>query len=131
MKKYFTNKFTIVGFISLILFGIIYRNNDYMEFKERRCVVLDRLTTSGGHKSSGRFYLVLREERGVVFDAIVSPTTFSQSKIGDTTYFDLREMDIKQTPMDNTIYFVGPVVFGAVAFVFLICGWVCVRHGYH
>ena len=130
MKKYFTNGFTIVGFISLIIFGIIYYNNDYMEFKERRCIVLDKMTTTGGYKSSGHFYLVLKEERGIVFDLIVSPATFSQSKIGDTIYFNLRQLEIKQTPMNNAIYFFGSIIFGVIAFGCLIGGWLYARYAY-
>ena len=128
MKKYFTNGVTIVGFISLIIFGIIYYNNDYMEFKDRKCVVLDKMTTTGGYKSSGHFYLVLKEERGIVFDLIVSPATFSKSKIGDTKYFNLRQFEIKQTPMNNVIYFFGSVIFGVIAFACLIGGIVYARY---
>lgn len=127
MKKYFTNGFTIVGFISLIIFGIIYYNNDYMDFKVRKCIVMDKMTTTGGSRSSGAFYLVLKEERGIVFDLIVSPATFSQSKMGDTKYFNLRELEIKQTPMNNAIYFFGYVFFGALAFACLFCGWLYTR----
>ena len=127
MKKYFTNGVTIVGFISLIIFGIIYYNNDYMEFKDRKCIVLDKMTTTGSYKSSGHFYLVLKEERGIVFDLIVSPATFSKAKNGDIKYFNLRQLEIKQTPMNNAIYFFGSVIFGVIGFVCLIGGWVFLK----
>ena len=114
------NAVTKIGIVATIIFGIIYYNNDYMEFKDRKCIVLDKMTTAGGYKSSGRSYLVLKEERGIVFDLMVSPAVFSQSKIGDTKHFSLRQLEIKQTPMNNAIYFVGSVIFGAIGFVCLI-----------
>jgi hypothetical protein len=121
MKKYL-NSITIAGIISMIIFCIIHLNNDYMQFKMRKCTVVDMLKTNGTGKSSGRFYLVLKEERGILFDIIVSPTTYSQSKIGNTKLFDLRQMDIKQTPFENLIYFIGGVIFGSVGFVCIIGG---------
>jgi hypothetical protein len=127
MVKYLKQTMTKIGIVATIIFGIIYYNNDYMEFKDRKCIVLDKMTTTGGYKSSGHFYLVLKEERGIVFDLIVSPATFSQSKIGDTKYFNLRQLEIKQTPMNNAIYFFGPAIFGVIGFVCLICGWVFLK----
>ena len=124
MVKYLKQTMTKIGIVATIIFGVIYYNNDYMEFKDRKCTVLDKMTTTGGYKSSGHFYLVLKEERGIVFDLIVSPATFSQSKIGDIKYFNLRQLEIKQTPMNNTIYFFGSVIFGVIGFACLIGGWV-------
>lgn len=125
MRKYLNHTFTKIGIISIIIFGIIYCNNDYMEFKKRKCIVLDKMTTTGGYKSSGRFYLILKEERGIVFDIIVSPSTFSQSKIGDIKYFNLRQLEIKQTSMNNVIYFFCPILFGTIGIVCLIGGLIC------
>jgi len=67
---------------------------------------------------------VLKEERGIVFDLIVSPAAFSQSKIGDTKYVSLREMDIKQTPIENLIYVFAYIIFGGISLVALVTGWV-------
>lgn len=120
LKIFFRQALTKISIVSLIIFGIIVYNNDYMVSKDRKCVVLDKLTTTGGYKSSGNFYLILREERGIVFDLIVSPATFSQSKIGDTLYFSLRQQEIKQTPNENLIYFFGVIVFGVIGFVCLV-----------
>jgi hypothetical protein len=127
MEKYLKQTMTKIGIVATIIFGIIYYNNDYMGFKDRKCIVLDKMTTTGGHKSSGHFYLVLKEERGIVFDLIVSPATFSQSKIGDTKYFNLRQLEIKQTPLNNAIYFFGSVIFGVIGFVCLIGGWLFLK----
>ena len=127
MKEYLKQTMTKIGIVATIIVVINYYNNDYMEFKDRKCIVLDKMTTTGGYKSWGDFYLVLKEEKGIVFDLIVSPATFSQSKIGDTKYFNLRQLEIKQTPMNNAIYFLGSVIFGTIGFVCLIGGWVFLK----
>jgi hypothetical protein len=125
MKKDSSWKILLIfGIITIIVFGIIRLNNDYMDFKTRKCVVLNKLTTSGGYKSSGDFYLVLKEEKGIIFDLIVCPSTFSQSKVGDTKFFNLRDFDIKQTPKNNLLYFFGEVIFGTVGFVFIVAGMI-------
>lgn len=126
MIKYLKQTMTKIGIVATIIFGIIYYNNDYMEFKDRKCIVLDKMTTTGGYKHSGHFYLVLKEERGIVFDLIVSPATFSQSKIADIKYFNLRQLEIRQTPMDKAIYLLD-IIFGAIGFTCLIGGWVFLK----
>jgi len=105
MFKYFKQSTTIIALICFIIAGIISYNNDYLDRKDRRCVVLDKLESFGGHKSSSHFYLILKEERGIIFDLIVSPATYSQSKVGETLVFNLKQMDIRQTPKENLIYF--------------------------
>lgn len=113
---------TIIGIICIVMFSIIHINNDYMQFKVRNCKVIDKLKTDGTRKSSGRFYLVLKEEREILFDIPVSPTTYSQSKIGDMKSFDLRQMDIKQTPFENIVYFIAYVILGTIGAVCFIGG---------
>lgn len=98
-----------------------------MEFKDRKCLVIDKLKTSGTYRYSGKFYLILKEERGIKFDLEVSPATYSQSKIGQSKYFNLRNMDIKQTLKENIIYFFGQVIFGTVGFVCLIAGLIFIN----
>lgn len=117
----------IIGLIAMTTFIIIHTNNYYMEYKDRKCVVLDKLTTNGGYKSSGNFYLVLKEERGIKFDIIVSPTTYSQAKKNEIIHFNLRQFDIKQTSRENIIYFFGTVITGAIGFICLFavcCDWI-------
>lgn len=110
----------ILLFVSSIIFGIIYYNNDYMTDKTRTCYVVDKLQSNGSYKHDGNFYLVLREERGIIFDVIVSPSTYATTNNGDTAYFKLRDMDIQQTFKDNFIYFFGQVVFGVISLVLLV-----------
>lgn len=125
--NYFKQPITQIGIVATIIFGIISYTDDYMEYKDRKCIVLDKLAASGGRKSSGDFYLVLKEEQGIVFDLMVSPATYSQSNIGKTKYFSLRQFDIKQTAMNNLIYWFGSVFFVTLSFVCLISGWVFLK----
>ena len=119
--KIFKNIDLTIEIFSLTLFLIIYVNNDYMKSKERKCTIVDKLTTSDGYKHSGNFYLVLKEEQGHVFDIIVSPSTYSQSDVGDIKMFNLRQIDIKQTVKENLIYFFGQVIFGTIGICYLNC----------
>ena len=123
MKQYITNPITIIGIIATIIFCAIQYNNDYMEFKDRKCTVLDKVQTPGGYKTPGRFYLVLRDERGIVFDMPVAVSTYSQAIKGSTMYFNVRQLEIKQSSSENLIYFVGPVVMASCAIVCFIFGF--------
>lgn len=106
---------TIIFGLTFILAGlIIWLNNDYMTYNSEKCVVLDKLTTNGGYKRSGQFYLVLQTDKNQVFDLSVSPATFSQTEVGGTKTFNIRPFDIKQTPKENAVYFFGQ------AFIFAI-----------
>lgn len=108
------NKIGIAGAVSLIIAMAIYYNNDYIVYHKTDCVVLDKLTTTVGSKYSGKFYLVLRSGKGIVFDEIVSPTTFSQCDVGEKVQFNLRQMDIKQTFYENMVYFISQIVFAVL-----------------
>lgn len=107
--------YSVIVVINVLYFAIFY-NNEYMRFRERKCIVLDKLPTPDGYKRSSRLYLILKEERGIVFDQMVSPATFSQHKKDDIIYFDLRNMDIEQTTKDNVIYFFGSVIMMLLTF---------------
>lgn len=122
LKRLLQNYVFILGVIFLIIFTIIQVNNDYLEYKVRNCTVVEKLKTSGGYKYSGHFYLVLRDERGINFDLIVSPTTYSQANVNEHISFKLREMDIQQSFNNNLIYFFGYVVSGVIGFVCFFVG---------
>lgn len=112
---------TIIFGLTFILAGlIIWLNNDYMTYNSEKCVVLDKLTTNGGYKRSGQFYLVLQTDKNQVFDLSVTPATFSQSKIGDVRTFNVRPFDIKQSPIENALYFFGQVIVFAIGSVCVI-----------
>jgi hypothetical protein len=120
MKKKSIFVWYIVIFALNISYFTVFYNNEYMRYEVRKCVVLDKLTTTGGYKYSGQFYLILQEERGIKFDLIVSPTTFSQHKKDDIVYFNLRNMDINQTFKENIIYFFG----GGMMIILIFCSWI-------
>jgi len=54
MKEYLKQLSVKIGLVASVIFIIIHLNNDYMETKNRECVVLDKMTTTGGYKRSGR-----------------------------------------------------------------------------
>lgn len=112
----------IFGFISLIIFLNIHFNNDYNTYKDRKCIVLDKMESSGRYSS--KFILILKEERGIVFDLYTSPATFSQSKIGEVKYFRLRDFDIQKSFKENVIYVFLYIITGTISFVFFI-GYIC------
>lgn len=113
-----------IHYIVIILFAItslwIITNNTYMDFKIRKCVILNKIITPPGYKQSANLYLVLKEERGIVFDLIVAPATYTQHNVGDTIYFNLRDFDIRQTPRDNVIFFFGQIVMIAITIALII-----------
>jgi hypothetical protein len=112
MKKIFI----IIGIILTSISIYNFCNNDYMEFKERKCIVLDKMVVDGG-KYSDNFYLVLKEERGIIFDQMVSPSTYSQADSGEIVYFNLRQFDIRQTTKENWKDFFGVVILFAFGIV--------------
>lgn len=94
-----------------------------MTFKDRNCVVVDKIQSNGTYKHDGNFYLVLREERGIVFDIIVDAATYTQAKKDKIITFNLRQFDIKQTPKENILYFFGTIIVlivGLISIAFLI-----------
>lgn len=121
MKKISITLITI-GLVSLILYTILSINNDYLTYKDRNCVVVDKLEQMSNRRSThSDFILILKEERGIIFDIIVSPSTYSQSKVGQKIIFNLRQFDIKQTPKEN-IYLFGYILLLSIGISFLIVG---------
>lgn len=95
-----------------------HANHDYELRKDRNVAVLDKISIGG---RSSHFYLILKEERGIVFDLSVSPATYSQTKVGDRKIFSLRQMQIRQTALGNTLGFLW-ILFGSVALVTIVVG---------
>jgi len=120
IKKH--NMFTMF-LISSIIFSIIYYNNEYMLEKSVKCTVINKLESQGRYSSN--FYLVLKEENEIIFDITVTPSNYSQLNIGDIAYFNLRKFDIKQTKIDNAIYFFGQVIPFSISICCLCVILVC------
>jgi len=111
MAKKVRTLFCLISIVIMCFITYNFFNNDYMTHKDRNCVVLDKIQSNGGYKYPGNFYLILKEERGIVFDIIVDAATYTQSKIGQNITFSLRQHDIKQTQKENILYFFGPILF--------------------
>ncbi len=110
--------FLKIGLVLGLLCTLLASNNDYAHYKERQVVVLDKLADDGRY---GHFYLVLKEERGIVFDLIVSPATYSQTKIGDKKIFSLRESSIRNSVLGSTVDLII-IILGAFGITFVFVG---------
>lgn len=106
--------------ISISVFAVIEYNNEYLKDSRRKCKVLDKVQSRGGYRSGEHFYLILKEERKIVFSLIVSPATYSQAEIGSSIYFKLRQFDIKQTTKENVIYVFCYLFFGFLSLVLVL-----------
>jgi len=122
IKAFYKNLNIRIGIIFLIATIALSYSSDYMQFKDRACVVVDKMQTAGGYKASGQFILILKDEQNRTFDRYVAASTYSQAIVGNMYKFNLREFDIKQTPTNNTIYFFGYCTFLTVTIVFLFLG---------
>lgn len=103
-------KFIFISFLMICagLF-IINSQNYYTEEKNRKTVVLDKLTSLTHHKRSAteNFLLILKLDDGRMIDLRVSPVTWSQSDVGDELYFNLSERQIQHNGTNTLILLVG------------------------
>jgi hypothetical protein len=107
----------IIGLVTFVLFLALFKGCiDYTTPNRTEVIVLDKLQSAGKYKSN--FYLILKDTNGRVFDEVVSAADYSQCEKGKSYYMNIREMDIKQTPMKNTFFFILPCV--------LFCIWIVV-----
>lgn len=129
MKNYFNKITTKLFLISLTILLIISFNNDYMSFKDRECLVIDKIQSDGSYKSSVRFYLILKEKStGINFDLIVNPTTYTLAQKNDIKIFNLRDFDIQQNHKDNIIYFIGTCIFISLTIVFFVGSFINLKN---
>ena len=90
-----------------------YKIYDYRTEKETKCVLLDKLETVEGSRKHLRsaFYFVLEDTKGRKFDISVGITDYSQTEIGDTIYFNLKESRIQGNSKLNGIDVLGVFIF--------------------
>ena len=90
-----------------------YKIYDYRTEKETKCVLLDKLETVEGSRKHLRsaFYFVLEDTKGRKFDISVGITDYSQTEIGDTIYFNLKESQIQGNSKLNGIDVLGVFIF--------------------
>lgn len=112
----------ILGLVSLFIFGVIHYNNDYMEYRDRKCVILGKMIIPGSYKRSGRCELSLKDEKGRIFDLPVTSSTYMMANTGKVIHFSLRDHDIHQTEKDNIIYFFGEAIFVVLGTVMSLLG---------
>lgn len=111
--------------IALFLYGLWlydhYKIYDYIGEKETECVLLDKIETIEGTRKHLRsvFYFILQDKKGRKFDLSVGVTDYSQTEIGDTIYFDLKESQIQGNSKLNNIEFLGILTFILSFFVLI------------
>lgn len=110
------HKLILSGAVLLIVCFLI--PNEYMKYKKTECIVLDKIMTQGKYT---HMYLILKDNKGRIFDLDVSPATYSQHIKGDNITFELREHDIHQTKRDN-IYFFGICILYCIS-IYTIIYW--------
>ena len=102
----------------IMLVGAIFlARNDYMSYRDFNVVVDAKEMIPGSYKSSG--YPVISywaPEQAIKFDQRVTVGTYSGSSIGDKHVINIRPFDMKQTPMQNLLYFFLPVLLGSIGF---------------
>ena len=105
----------IIGLATFVLFLALFKGcADYTTPTRTEVQVIDKMESAGKYNSN--FYLILKDTKGRVFDEYVSAADYSQCEKGKSYYMEIKEMDIKQTPMKNTFFFILPCV--------LFCIWI-------
>lgn len=99
--------------IGLILVAILittityfYVNNDYMTFKTYNATLTHKYQLSSYKRVN---FIHVYKSGNISFDERVSATFYSNSVIGDKYKIKLRQFDIKQTSIQNILYFFLPI----------------------
>lgn len=114
MKEILTHSVRfIIGVISLTAFIYLINANDYTVNKLRSCEVLEKYERD--------FILILKEERGIIFDFYATPTIYSQSNKGEIIQLNISDSYIKNDRIGELR--IGFIIFlGVFTIVFLITG---------
>lgn len=114
-KKWYHNKTRVFSLCCLFVWALLFKGCvDYTWNNKTEVTVIDKMESKNSN-----YYLILKDTKGRIFDQIVSPATYSQSKNNAVCYLCLSEMDIKQTSIKNLFFFILPIlliVIGLVCF---------------
>ena len=124
MIRYIRQPLTKIGIVAAVIFAVIAYNNDYMQYRKRKCLVVGKSKTTETYKRPVRHYLTLRDESGIAFNLMVHQHTFDLSRIGDTHRPNIRNFDIRQTAGENIVYFFCQLISGILSFFCLAGGLV-------
>lgn len=122
-----------IGFLLFAIAIQLHRSSDYMQFKPVTVTVVEKYLPQGGRYTPSPV-MVLRTDEGVLFDLYVGYATYATRDKGDRLVFNLRRFDIRQTGMDNLIYFFGVLFFSVAGFVFAMYAfttWIFNRRAAH
>jgi hypothetical protein len=117
-RKWYYNKMRVFGLVIFLCYLVTFKGCvDYTWQNRIEVTVIDKMESAG--KSSSNYYLILKDNKGRVFDEIVSPADYSQSEKGKSYYMNIKEMNIKQTPMKNLFFFLLPCIFFCIFIVII------------
>lgn len=112
-------KAAIIALILIVIPLTMNQFNDYMTYKNYDVKVIDVISgMSSGKHSSLEFIAVYELEDGYRFDRNISAATSTQLSPGQNVTLELRPFDVKQTAIENTIWFAGGVLANCAGFVF-------------
>lgn len=90
----------------LSIYELFY--SEYNETREYEVKIIDKLDLHGARSNS--LVLVVKLEDDTLYDTYVSPSTYSQSVIGETATLRTQYRNIKQNYLDNILTFLSILV---------------------
>jgi hypothetical protein len=120
MKNY---KNTITLVLSLLLFMVIKNLDTYTVGQDSNVEILDKIKTNAGYKVPARFLFIVKDNQGRVFHLNVSPSSYSQTKIGEHKTFNISEQDIGYSTKGFFIYVLPMLILltsAGLSFVFIL-----------
>lgn len=123
MKKFILNPITWLGGLFAIILLYLNMSDENTIQKSTNFIVIDKLQSDGSSKSSGKFYLVLQDKRGIIFDIIVKPSIFSLAHKGKNISLIVSENEIQSEDYKDLMYLFFKVLSITSMIVFLIGGY--------
>jgi hypothetical protein len=113
-----------IAIAAMIGASYISLNNDYMSEKQYKATLVDKFQASTS--KSAIFYGVFKLDDGTTFDLTLSPSDFRLLDLNHEYQYSLRPFDIKQSPTQNILYFLSPIIILATSvvmiFSIIFCG---------
>ena len=102
------------------MFWVTRSYDTYTVGKPTRIQVLDKINTNAAYRVPSKFLLIVKNEEGRVFDLNVSPSTYSQTKIGEYKTFNISGQDMEITGRGFFIYVFPSLILLGSAFASFI-----------
>lgn len=113
MKKY---KW-LIGVISIVVGFLFLHTSEYMKEKSYATTYIGYVQQTG---KSGGIVGAFELKTGEIVDRYVTTGFVLTTKVGDYHVLHMREMDFRQTPMKNALYFFLPCILISFGCVYLL-----------